>query len=102
MNPRTPEGPLPDLDTLLRRVGEWLLVGYTVAMVLVTFVVPELRTDTGERLSTSSRRVASCSCLDDGTGRARRVGGEAENRGSERCGRDVRRSSPRACASRTT
>jgi hypothetical protein len=24
-------------------VGEWLLVGYTVAMVLVTFVVPEPR-----------------------------------------------------------
>jgi hypothetical protein len=22
-------------------VGEWLLVGYTVAMVLVTFVLPE-------------------------------------------------------------
>ena len=23
------------------RVGEWLLVGYTVALVLVTFVIPE-------------------------------------------------------------
>lgn len=29
------------LDERLRRVGEWLLVGYTVALVLVTFVVPE-------------------------------------------------------------
>lgn len=35
------DGPLPRLDVLLRRVGEWLLVGYTVALVLVTFVVPE-------------------------------------------------------------
>ena len=35
------EGELPLLDARLRRVGEWLLVGYTVAMVLVTFVVPE-------------------------------------------------------------
>ena len=35
------EGALPVLDARLRRVGEWLLVGYTVAMVLVTFVVPE-------------------------------------------------------------
>lgn len=35
------EGELPMLDARLRRVGEWLLVGYTVAMVLVTFVVPE-------------------------------------------------------------
>ncbi len=32
------EGPLPRLDARLRRVGEWLLVGYTVALVLVTFV----------------------------------------------------------------
>jgi hypothetical protein len=31
----------PMLDERLRRVGEWLLVGYTVALVLVTFVVPE-------------------------------------------------------------
>jgi hypothetical protein len=35
------EGELPLLDARLRRVGEWLLVGYTVAMVLVTFVIPE-------------------------------------------------------------
>ena len=35
------EGALPVLDARLRRVGEWLLVGYTVAMVLVTFVLPE-------------------------------------------------------------
>src|SRR5215813_8232794 len=35
------EGALPVLDARLRRVGEWLLVGYTVAMVLVTFVVPD-------------------------------------------------------------
>ena len=35
------EGPLPMLDERLRRVGEWLLVGYTVALVLVTFVLPE-------------------------------------------------------------
>jgi hypothetical protein len=35
------EGELPLLDERLRRVGEWLLVGYTVAMVLVTFVLPE-------------------------------------------------------------
>jgi hypothetical protein len=35
------EGELRVLDARLRRVGEWLLVGYTVAMVLVTFVVPE-------------------------------------------------------------
>ena len=32
--------PLSRLDERLRRVGEWLLVGYTVALVLVTFVVP--------------------------------------------------------------
>ncbi|HEY1906292.1 MAG TPA: hypothetical protein VGG91_09630 [Myxococcaceae bacterium] len=38
MNPRINEGPLPRLDALLGRVGEWLLVGYTVAMVLVAFV----------------------------------------------------------------
>jgi len=35
------EGELTRLDARLRRVGEWLLVGYTVAMVLVTFVLPE-------------------------------------------------------------
>jgi len=35
------EGELPRLDARLRRVGEWLLLGYTIAMVLVTFVVPE-------------------------------------------------------------
>ena len=35
------EGALPVLDARLRRVGEWLLVGYTVAMELVTFVVPD-------------------------------------------------------------
>jgi len=34
-------GELRVVDAWLRRVGEWLLVGYTVAMVLVTFVVPE-------------------------------------------------------------
>jgi hypothetical protein len=37
---KTEEGPLPRLDARLRRVGEWLLVGYTVAMVLVSFVLP--------------------------------------------------------------
>ena len=31
------EGPLPRLDARLRRVGEWLLVGYTVMLVLATF-----------------------------------------------------------------
>ena len=41
MTPRTEEGPLPRLDALLRRAGDWLLVGYTVVMVLVTFVVPD-------------------------------------------------------------
>ena len=35
------EGELTLLDGQLRKVGEWLLVGYTVAMVLVTFVLPE-------------------------------------------------------------
>ena len=30
-------GPLPRLDARLRWVGEWLLVGYTVMLVLVTF-----------------------------------------------------------------
>ena len=40
MRPMVEEGELPLLDARLRRVGEWLLVGYTVAMVLVTFVVP--------------------------------------------------------------
>jgi len=43
MRPMVEEGELPLLDAPLRRVGEWLLVGYTVAMVLVTFVVPEQR-----------------------------------------------------------
>jgi hypothetical protein len=38
MNPRTDDGPLHRLDTLLGDVGEWLLVGYTVAMILVAFV----------------------------------------------------------------
>ena len=43
------EGPLQRLDARLRRVGEWLLVGYTVALVMVTFVVPERPPpDTGE------------------------------------------------------
>jgi hypothetical protein len=31
------EGPLPRLDARLRSVGAWLLVGYTVMLVLVTF-----------------------------------------------------------------
>jgi hypothetical protein len=35
------EGETSRLDAQLRRVGEWLLVGYTIAMVLVTFVLPE-------------------------------------------------------------
>lgn len=35
------EGVLQRLDTRLRTVGEWLLVGYTVALVLVTFVFPD-------------------------------------------------------------
>jgi len=35
------EGSLARLDAWLRRVGEWLLVGYTVALVLVTFVLPD-------------------------------------------------------------
>lgn len=35
------EGELRVVDARLRRVGEWLLVGYTIAMVLVTFVLPE-------------------------------------------------------------
>jgi hypothetical protein len=34
-------GELKVLDARLRQAGEWLLVGYTVAMVLVTFVLPE-------------------------------------------------------------
>jgi hypothetical protein len=37
------EGSLPRLDARLRKVGEWLLVGYTVALVLVTFVLPDRR-----------------------------------------------------------
>lgn len=39
--PSVIEGEMPRLDARLRRVGEWLLVGYTVAMVLVTFLLPE-------------------------------------------------------------
>ena len=35
------EGELQRLDARLRKVGEWLLVGYTVALVLVTFVLPD-------------------------------------------------------------
>jgi hypothetical protein len=35
------EDALPRLDARLRKVGEWLLVGYTVALVLVTFVLPD-------------------------------------------------------------
>ena len=35
------EGSLARLDGRLRRVGDWLLVGYTVALVLVTFVLPD-------------------------------------------------------------
>ena len=35
------EGSLARVDGRLRRVGEWLLVGYTVALVLVTFVLPD-------------------------------------------------------------
>ena len=34
------EGSLARLDARLRKVGEWLLVGYTLALVLVTFVLP--------------------------------------------------------------
>ena len=41
MDRMSEEGPLPMLDERLRRVGEWLLVGYTVALVLVTFVLPD-------------------------------------------------------------
>lgn len=37
MQPFVNGGPLPRLDARLRRVGEWLLVGYTVMLVLVTF-----------------------------------------------------------------
>ena len=37
MTPPTDEGPLPRHAALLGRLGEWLLVGYTVAMVLVAF-----------------------------------------------------------------
>jgi len=37
------EDSLPRLDAWLRKVGEWLLVGYTVALVLVTFVLPDRR-----------------------------------------------------------
>jgi len=35
------EDAVPRLDAQLRRVGEWLLVGYTVALLLVTFVLPD-------------------------------------------------------------
>jgi hypothetical protein len=35
------EGALQRLDARLRTVGEWLLVGYTIALVLVTFVLPD-------------------------------------------------------------
>jgi len=35
------EDAVPRLDAQLRRVGEWLLVGYTIALVLVTFVLPD-------------------------------------------------------------
>ena len=35
------EDSLPRLDARLRKVGEWLLVGYTVALVLVTFIGPQ-------------------------------------------------------------
>ena len=35
------EGSLEWLDARLRMVGEWLLVGYTVALLLVTFVGPQ-------------------------------------------------------------
>jgi hypothetical protein len=48
MNPRTPESLQGRLDALLGGVGEWLLGGYTVAMVLVTFVVPERPERKGE------------------------------------------------------
>ena len=42
------EGELRVVDARLRRVGEWLLVGYTVAMVLVTFVLPERQATSAE------------------------------------------------------
>jgi hypothetical protein len=42
MEPETEEGPLPRLDARRRKVGAWLLVGYTVALVRMTFA--------GERL----------------------------------------------------
>ena len=45
MTPRTDEGPLPRLDVLLGRLGEWLLVGYTVAMMGVTLVPGSPRHD---------------------------------------------------------
>ena len=35
------EGSQARLDARLRRVGEWLLVGYTVALVVVTFALPD-------------------------------------------------------------
>ena len=45
MNPRTDDGPQARLDALLGSVGEWLLVGYTVAMFLVAFVPGDRRHD---------------------------------------------------------
>jgi hypothetical protein len=41
MNRMSDEGAMQRLDARLRTVGEWLLVGYTVALVLVTFVLPD-------------------------------------------------------------
>jgi hypothetical protein len=38
MSPRTADGPLHRLEALLGYVGEWLLLGYTVAMILFAFV----------------------------------------------------------------
>ena len=93
MNRRTERSPLRRLDVLLRHVGEWLLVGYTVAMVLVTFVVPERRGDPEEHPSTSSARATSGSCPDDGTGRVLGTGGEAGDHGSEGWRHDARRPS---------
>ena len=37
MNLELEEGPLERLDARLRRVGQWLLVGYTVAFLLMAF-----------------------------------------------------------------
>ncbi len=41
-------GAVERLDAWLRRVGEWLLVGYTVLMVLVTFGDPGRRDSSAE------------------------------------------------------